>query len=214
MRPRMTLSLGLAAASLGLLTGSLCAQEAPKDGGDGKSPAPAAPTAPAAPKSDGVDAIAKAPDPSTAIAAYAEAHAAAPNDPAVDVAYVRKMVEFGLPEMAEKQAKAVTEHDPKNGVAWAVRGFMDAKRGDLPNALKRVATAARLAPGDAFVMRTAGQLVAWYDIRADRAALGDEVGASVEEMRKGLSGRTVYEEACRRGPGETTAQTGCEEKTR
>src|SRR5262245_54066539 len=187
MRTRMFLSTGLAAASLVLLTGSICAQEAPDSGG-------AAPKAPAAaPKSTGADAIAKAPDPSSAVAAYAEAVAASPNDPAIDVAYVRKMVDFGLPEMAEKQAKAVTERDASNGVAWAVRGFMDAKRGDVSGALKRVGTAARLAPGDPFVMRTAGQLVAWYDTRADKKGLGEEIGKLVEEMRKNLAGRSVYD---------------------
>jgi hypothetical protein len=199
MRTRMLLPLGITATALITLTGSLCAQESPEAGGGAK---PAAPAAPAAPKSGGLDAIAKAPDPSSAIAAYAQAHADAPNDPAVDVAYVRKMVDFGLPEMAEKQARAVNERDASNGVAWAVRGFMDAKRGDLPDALKRVATAARLAPGDAFVMRTAGQLVAWYDTRADRPALGDEIAKSVEEMRKGLGGRTVYDDAYQRGRDE------------
>src|SRR5262245_24653663 len=106
MRSRMTLSMGLAIASLGLLTGSICAQEAPDSGGAAAPKAPAA-----APKDSSVDGIAKATDPSSAIAAYVEARAASPNDPAVDVAYVRKMVELGLPEMAEKQAKAVTERD-------------------------------------------------------------------------------------------------------
>src|SRR6185295_4633147 len=60
--------------------------------------------APQAPDSDQMKALRDAKDPSAAIEAYAAAVIAHPGDVAVPAAYLRKMVEFGLPEMAEKQA--------------------------------------------------------------------------------------------------------------
>lgn len=200
MRTRMLLPLGLAVTALVMLTGSLCAQESPDAGG--AAPKPAAPAA--APKAGGVDGIAKAPDPSSAIAAYAQARADAPNDPAVDAAFVKRMVEFGLPEMAEKQARAVTDRDAQNGVAWAVVAYMDAKRDDAPNAIKRISNAAKLAPGDAFVMRTAAQIVAWYDTRADHKVLGDAAGKTIEDVRKSLAGRAEFDEAYGRAKDDYT----------
>src|SRR5689334_10818771 len=59
-------------------------------------------------------------DPSAAIQAYATAIAAGHDQTAVESAFVRRMVDFGVPEMALAQAKDLTTKDPNNGLPWAV----------------------------------------------------------------------------------------------
>src|SRR5438270_9216160 len=56
----------------------------------------------------GVEMIRRAEDPSSAVDAYTKAAAVEGNKVAAQKAYVRRMVEFGLPEMAESQAESLT----------------------------------------------------------------------------------------------------------
>lgn len=156
-------------------------------------PPPAAP----APDQNGgpTAAIQNAPDPSSAIDAYAKAQAANPNSIDNERAYVDRMVSFGLPEMAEAQAQDITRRDPNNGVAWAVVAYMNAKRNQTSGALTAIVAAAKRAPDNPFVLRTAGELVAWSDVRADKSQIPDSVKQSAEAMRKDLAQRQTYLDA-------------------
>src|SRR5881409_177389 len=71
-----------------------------------------------------VQAIQQAPDPSAAVAAYANGIAADRRNSAIHAAYVARMVDFGLPEMASRQAQSLTTLEPRNGLAWAVVGHV------------------------------------------------------------------------------------------
>src|SRR3954452_842620 len=128
-------------------------------------------TAPALPPQ--LAAIREARDPSAAINAYAnaitQANGRAEDIVAAEDALVRQMVSFGLPEMADTQAQDLVARDPKNGVAWAVAAHLAAKRGDPSAALSQVEVAAERSPDDPFVQRTAGQVLAWFDARADQS---------------------------------------------
>src|SRR5438128_404683 len=75
-----------------------------------------------------IEAINSAADPSTAINAYADAKAAEPGNLAVQQAFLRRMVGFQLPEMADAQAREIINRDPHDSLAWAVLAYMHAKQ--------------------------------------------------------------------------------------
>lgn len=52
------------------------------------------------------------------VAAYANGIALDRNDPKLCEAYVARMVDFGLPEMAYHQAQMLTTLQSNNGLAW------------------------------------------------------------------------------------------------
>jgi len=153
-----------------------------------------------------IAAIRQAPDPSSAIDAYAKASAADRNSVAAEEAYVEKMVSFGLPEMAEAQAQDLTRKDPNNGLAWAVMAYMDAKRNQTPAALTAIVAAAKRSPADPFVQRTAAELIAWYDVRGDKAKIDASLQQSVEDMRRDLSQRQLYLDSYARAKAEYQQQ--------
>jgi hypothetical protein len=139
-----------------------------------------------------INAINSAQDPSTAINAYADAKAAEPNNLAVQQAYLRKMVAFQLPEMAEAQARDIINRDTRDPIAWAVLAYMHAKEDLTTQALTEIAVAVQRAPDDPFVMRTAGQLLAWYDTKADKSQIPEALKNSLEGMRRDLAGRPIF----------------------
>jgi hypothetical protein len=142
-----------------------------------------------------VEAIRNAPDPSAAIAAYADAKSVAPNSLESDNAFVHRMVTFGLPQMAETQAQTLVQTEKENGLAWGVLAYSRATRGDTTQALSDIEQAVKSLPDDAFVQRTAGQLVAWYDTIADQSKLSEVVKQSVEKLRHKLTGKRAYDDA-------------------
>jgi len=188
----MTIQLKLALA--GLAAAGL-AQAVP---GDDAPP----PTAPARPASDAtIAAIRDAKDPTAAAEAYARAMDSAPGDLEAERAFVRRMIDFGRPEMAETQARDVADRAPTDGAARAVVAYVEAQDGDFEDAVSDVVAAARASPDEWFVQRTAGQLAAWYDTRVDQPDLGDDLTTSFAAMRARLVGRSEYDDAYRRALG-------------
>lgn len=139
-----------------------------------------------------IQAIAQAPDPSAAVAAYANGIAADRNNAAVHEAYVARMVDFGLPEMAYRQARTLTSLVFSNGLAWSVLAYVDARRGDMTNAVADIDLAGQFAPEHPFVQRTAGEVIAWYDLQADRTQLSPNARAGLDRIRSLLQNRPAY----------------------
>jgi len=137
-------------------------------------------------------ALREAADPSNAVEAYAAARAARLNPALAAEAYVRRMVEFGLPEMADAQALDLIQRDPRNALGWGVVSYMETKRGRVDAALEALVRAARLNPDEAFVLQTAGQLLAWYDVQKDKPALSDELAAALVAVRVELDKHPIY----------------------
>ena len=191
---RILISAVTAAAIAGLAATPTVADQGIGAGGAAATPAVSTPATAsmASTVAAGVAVIKTAPDPSTAIAAYASAEVSAPGNLDIERAYVRRMVDFGLPEMAETQAKDLVQREPLDGLAWAVTGYMSAKRGETAQAIEDLAQAAKELPGDAFVQRTAGQVLAWYDLQADEGKPGTPEHAAAEMLRGQLIGKTVY----------------------
>jgi hypothetical protein len=195
MRVKRTLLFATLAMSLGAIPAATQTVE-PGQAGTATPVIEIPTTAPQEPAVNlGVQAIRSAEDPSTAINAFANAQGATPGNMDIVDAYVRKMVELNLPEMAEAQAKDLIKHDASNSLGWAVVAYMHGKRGQTSEALLEISTAAQRMPAEPFIARTAGQLVAWYDVRADRAQISDSVHEAVATTRKQMEGREEFASA-------------------
>src|SRR5512135_3143821 len=72
-----------------------------------------------------IQAIQQAPDPSAAVSAYANAIALERNQPKIYEAYVARMVDFGMPELAYHQAQTLTGLNSSSGLAWGVIAYVD-----------------------------------------------------------------------------------------
>lgn len=118
-----------------------------------------------------IQAIQQAPDPSAAVAAYANGFAIDGKDPKLDEAYVARMIDLGLPEMAYHQAQTLTTLDSRSGLGWAVVAYVDARRAEMQDALSAIILAGQFAPDNKFVQQTAGEILAWYDVKADKTQL-------------------------------------------
>ncbi len=142
-----------------------------------------------------IQAIQQAPDPSAAIAAYGSGLAITVNDPKLHEAYVARMVEMGLPEMAFHQAETLATLQPNNGLAWGVVAYVDARRGQMPEAVSAINLAGQFASNNKFVAHTAGEIVAWYDLKADKTKFPDNAKDGLTKIRNLLGGRADFTEA-------------------
>jgi hypothetical protein len=159
------------------------------------APAAQAESTPNAGNSAAIEAIHQAPDPSAVVAAYANGTALTPNDPKLSEAYVARMVELGLPEMAYHQAQTLTMLQSNNGLAWGVVAYVNARRGRMPEAIGAINLAGQFAPDNKFVAHTAGELFAWYDFKADQTSLPDNARNGLAKIRGRLEKQTAFSEA-------------------
>lgn len=148
-----------------------------------------------------IQAIRQAPDPSAAVTAYANGIALDRNDPELYEAYVGRMVDFGLPELAYHQARMLTTLQSSNGLAWGVVAYVDARRGQMADAILAINLAGQFAPENKFVAHTAGELVAWYDLKADKTTFPENAKAGLAKIRALLAKQTAfsmaYDTACK-----------------
>jgi len=148
-----------------------------------------------------IQAIQQAPDPSAAVTAYANGIAFDRNDPKLYEAYVARMVDFGLPELAYHQARMLTTLQSSNGLAWGVIAHVDARRGQMADAILAINLAGQFAPENKFVAHTAGELVAWYDLEADKTRFPENAKQGLTKIRALLAKQTAftgaYDTACK-----------------
>jgi hypothetical protein len=142
-----------------------------------------------------VQAIQQAPDPSAAVSAYAGGFAADPNNIALHNAYVTRMVDFGLPELAYHQAQQLASLDARNGLAWGVVAHVDARRTDMPGAIAAMDLASQYAPEHPFVQRTAGEILAWYDARNAETFMNEACRAGIARTRARMENRPAFADA-------------------
>jgi hypothetical protein len=142
-----------------------------------------------------IQAIQQAPDPSAVVTAYANGMGLDRNDPKLYEAYVARMVDLGLPELAYHQAQTLTTMRSNNGLAWGVVAYVDARRGQMLEAVSAINLAGQFAPENKFVAHTAGELAAWYDLKADKAALPDNAKNGMAKIRGLLGKQTAFTEA-------------------
>src|ERR1043165_7378157 len=93
-----------------------------------------------------IQAIQQASDPSAVISAYANGFAIDRNDPKLYEAYVARMVDLGLPELAYYKAQTVTMLESNSGLGWRRVAYVNARRAQLAEAMSSVILAGKLAP--------------------------------------------------------------------
>ena len=131
-----------------------------------------------------IQAIEQAPDPSATVAAYVNGAAVDRNDPRLFEAYVIRMVDLGLPELAFHQAQTLTTLQSNNGLAWGVVAYVEARRGNMAEAISAINLAGQFAPTTPLVERTAGEIMAWYDIKSDKASLSENAQRGLATIRQ------------------------------
>lgn len=157
-----------------------------------------------------IQAIEQAPDPSAAVAAYARGVALDPSNPNLLEVYVNRMVDFGLPEVAYRQAQVLVAMDPNNGQAWAVLSYASARRGQMAEAFADLVQAANREPDNKFIQSTAGELLAWYD--RNKATVPDSLKGSLEKIRRQMAGQKAYADAYQQATGELAQSPGTQQQ--
>lgn len=152
---------------------------------------------------DPVDGVYNAQDDQGALAAYQSA----PDKTSLELnlAFVEKMVELGMPEKATDQAEVIIAAQPADGLACAVIAFNDARLGNMAEAVAGITLAARSLPDDEFVVRTAAQLAAWLDQRPAGVEIHDAVVEAFQEVRQKIAAQQTFADAY------TEAQTAYKE---
>src|SRR5690242_10456834 len=168
----------------------------------------AAPAATRPEMAGAIQAVEQASDPSAAVTAYANGFAIDRNDPKLYQAYVNRMVDFGLPEMAYRQAQMLTTLDSNNGLSWGVVAYVEARRAQMPEALSAVISAGQFAPNNQFVQRTAGEILAWYDFKADKAQLSASTKDGVARLHGSLAREVAFSNAYETAKKAYEAQAG------
>ncbi len=155
-----------------------------------------------------IQAIQQAPDPSAAVAAFASGVAIDRNDPKLYEAYVNRMVDLGLPEMAYHQAQTLNTLDTRDGLAWGVQAYVDARRGNLPEAISAINLAGQFAPDNKFVQRTAGEIAAWYDTKGSTITLPQAAKDGLAKVRSSMASSPAFTAAYQTARQAYTSQAG------
>ncbi|MDB6124871.1 MAG: hypothetical protein JWQ71_3864 [Pedosphaera sp.] len=142
-----------------------------------------------------IQAIQQAPDPSAVVAAYGNGIAINRNDPKLHAAYVNRMVDLGLPELAYHQAELLTTLDPSNGLAYGVVAYVNARRGQMVDAISAINVAAPLVPDNRFIQRTAGEILAWYDLKADKTTIPNMAKDGLARVRDTVGQSIAFTQA-------------------
>ena len=136
-----------------------------------------------------------------AVDAYAAGMAIDSTSLALHQAYLSKVVDFDAPNLGVAAADRILATDPVNGLARAVRADSEARQGAMEDALTDISIAARHAPNDVFVQRTAGHLLAWLDNNPHPPKLPSNVGDSLRQSRGAIEKSPAFAEAYREATG-------------
>lgn len=143
--------------------------------------------------SDGlIESIRTAPNPSSTIEAYSRGLAAGRVDAvALQRAYVVRMVDLGAPELADAQAHDLLKRGAADALIAGVAAYNDAARGNAHGAVENLKLALTYSPRDSFLLRTAGQVVAWSD---SQVSTPNEDAAGIEWLRAAGNGSREFTE--------------------
>jgi hypothetical protein len=154
--------------------------------------------------------IERAPDASSAVAVFADAVSVNKNNPAIYRAYVRRMVDLAVPQLAADQAQTLVKLDAGSGLGWAVLAHNATLKNDYRTALSNLSVAVACLPNDPFVVRTAGQILAWYDSHYKFAELPTAYQQVLAQVNERLMYKADYAEAyamaAKTGSGAPTSQ--------
>jgi len=133
--------------------------------------------------------------PGAAAAAYARANALKPGNVEVHETYLKRMLRFGLPQIAMYPARSLVAIEPNHALAWAVLGYLDGREEKLPEAFSATMRAIGELGADPSVLNNAGQLAAWYDYDPGVPRLSDAARRRLAQSREELSKKREFTEA-------------------
>ncbi len=140
-------------------------------------------------------AIRSAKDVATAATSYAKARMLDKNDVELYDTYMKKMLTFGHPKIAAYPAMELRRLQAKNGTAWGVLGYNDAKRGKYLQALMSTIQGMTLLPADPGIQNNAGILLAWYETRPLKPRLSVTLQALLKEHSQQWLDKPKYADA-------------------
>ncbi len=117
----------------------------------------------------------------TAAAAYAKGCTINRRSSKLQLAYLKKMLQVGRPDVAQNAAKELLELDPKCGLALGTVAYMHARKTHYLPALTPAVKAAEIQRDNKSIISNAAQLVAWYE-----AAKRGKVDADTQRTIKAL----------------------------
>ncbi len=135
---------------------------------------------------EAIEAVRSAKTPAGAGRAYARGRNADARSAALHEAYMKRMLTFGLPKVAYYPAKALVRLDPDHGTAWGTIAYVEAKRGDIRDALPAAIRSVQHKRRDDSLLHNAAQLIAWYDRQRPRPKLDDALRRVLAKMRDDL----------------------------
>ncbi len=136
--------------------------------------------------------VKSAQSPSDAASAYARANAMRPRSVALHEAYLKRMLKFGLPQVAIYPARALLSMDPEHGLASAVVGYLHGTKGELAASFEAHVVALRKLPDNPSVLNNTGQLAAWYEHTPDPPPVAAATRRWLEAILPALAEQPAY----------------------
>ena len=134
-------------------------------------------------------------NPRLVMTAYSRALAVDRGSVELHESYMRRMLKFGLPQIARYAALELTRLDPGHAMAWGVLGYMHGREGKLAEAFVETVRAVETKREDKSVLHNAGQLVAWNDLDADAPKAPDAVRRILDGLREELARNETFRAA-------------------
>ena len=128
-----------------------------------------------------VQAIESATLPDTAASAYAKGCTINRRSSKLQLAYLRKMLQMGRPDIAQFAAGELSVIDPKSGMAWGTLAYMQTKKAQYLAALTPAVKAAEFEPKNDPICQNAAQLVAWYEA-GKRGSIDAEIARTMKDL--------------------------------
>jgi hypothetical protein len=107
-------------------------------------------------------------------------------------AYIRRLVELDLPDLAVAPAHVLASLEPDNALALAVLAIDAAQHADMRTAVTDVVIAGTRNPDEPFVQHAAAEVLAWYDTAADRSMVPMSIVTSLEALRPQIQSKLFF----------------------
>jgi hypothetical protein len=128
-----------------------------------------------------VQSIESATTPDAAATAYAKGCTLNRRSSKLQLAYLRKMLQLGRPDIAQFPAGELSAIDPKSGLAWGTLAYMEAKKNHYLAALTPAVKAAEFEPKNEPICVNAAQLVAWFET-GKRGSVDAEIARDMKDL--------------------------------
>ncbi len=159
-----------------------------------------------------IAAIREASDVKTAATNYSQARTMDKDNPELYDTYMKKMLKLGYPKIALYPALELRRLQAKNGTAWAVLGYSDAKRNRYFTAFTSTVRGMELLPDDPGIQHNAGVLMAWYETLRVKPRLPADLKTMLAANSQKWLGKAKYAEAHNKCKSDFTTRASRMEK--